>query len=230
MIKLKVYSPSEINGSILNQIFELCDFLFSIDHDLLTSIIKAKDEQHLYFHKNKLIGIFGFKKTIIDSTLILYIGNAIIHPSYQKYGLLTKSIIRCTVIPIFFNPLTPKYCVAFSTTPHAYSYFTKLYEYWPQAKKETPLHINNLIKMYLESENIDDYKFANGVFIDNQLLNKIFPKIINTPNKNIEDYFNAINPNASFGAQVVCITPINLRNLLYVLKVYFYKKIVRLCR
>lgn len=221
MLKLKKITPAELTPNVLEQIIELIKTKFIIDDDVAAEIVKDKHIIHLYIdNKNdKLIGVIGFRCDFHNDNVYLYVGASVIDDTYQKCGILSKSIMGEVLKTYLKYPLKHKYALAFCTTPEAYQYFYFLDQFWPNRFGETPAEIVRIEEEYAEFTGIDNYTIKNGAIISHKLRGKI--QGINPSqkiNRKVSEYFNELIGQDHVGDQVLCITHINRNSFITLFK------------
>jgi hypothetical protein len=232
VIKCLRVDPRKASDELLRKVVKLHQKHFDLDAKSIIKYLMVRDYVDLYFaSKGELVGTVGLQWYVQDKNVIMYVGNAVIDNKYQGAGLLSRSLLTGTFKTIFHYVSKRKYSIALATSPKAYSYFTKLKNYWPKPYEEIPPDIISLLGVFLKN-NYQDHYHLNSFHVlvtpeENANIEAV--QYTNTEKRFSSLWFSLENPAYEQGFQLPCIVKFDLANFYLLLKGQFrFRKLRRI--
>lgn len=214
----KKIEPNKLSPEEIREIVSLHQDYFHISEDYVITLLNKRDTIRIYRDKktNILIGTVGVQHILIDNKIIiLYLGNIVVKDQYQRYGILTHTIMREICNTIFKYPTLKKYQMSLSSTPKAFNYYQSLPIYWPSIHTSTPNYVDQIFDRVAKVLFDSNYYVENGNYIiDSLKKNKV--TVEDKQPKNQE--FAQLNPQYKDGCQLLCCVEFNIKNFLFILK------------
>lgn len=166
MIKLQIIKWGAFSAEQEKQIVDLHHHYFDLPSKNIIEFLKARDEVHLFFDTSngQLIGTIGIQWFQFKGVIIMYLGGIVVLEEYQKYGILTKSLVPSVIKTTLRHPFSKRFVMTMATTPDAFRYFAKFPTYWPKPGEPIPEEVQSVFTQFCERYCPGNYKQSDGIY------------------------------------------------------------------
>lgn len=219
-------APTQLTTLQKEAIIKLHQSQFHLSENEIISLLNQREKVRLYYdYSNRsLVGTVGIQDIYpTKKTVMVYLGNIVIDERYQRYGILSDTILREIFRLFCVYPFHKKFQVSLATTSKAYSYYQRLPHAWPRIDEQTPQEV----QMVLE-------KIAHDFFEDKFHLNEQGNIIIDKLHQDKSDVFKTndvnnsaffqLNPNHIEGDQLLCCAAFTWKNFFSIVNKFFTKR------
>ncbi len=149
----QVVECDKIDKTLMEEFIHLEQKFFDLTHDDIVHSISQKDLLYAFYKndEHKLIGTLAIKWIIYQEYVIIYLGNVVIEPEYQRHNFSNTVLFNSYLRTVWKFP-GKKVCFAcFMGTPKAYNISQRYPNHFPQKGVEKNAFIKKIMKIICET-------------------------------------------------------------------------------
>lgn len=231
----KLLTIDQVTEEMQKEMFALFEKYYDhVDYSRFVEHLKEKTHIFIFSDKsqNEIIGFSTiFRKSLphVGPGIFLFSGDTVIHQDYWGNKMLHKSFFQFLVESKLRSPFTPIYWMLMSKGVKTYMIMRKtVYESYPNYKRATPPHIQEMLTKFYKSKFPGDFKQDKGLILFKEKIGSVKSDLASPVETIIRsedaDFFLKVNPHFLEGDELACIAEIRFRDFLSYILRFFIKQ------